>query len=556
MRKKHLKCGLLSVLIAALMIFSSAYIAQVLPSGTAVIAEAASKTVHISNCKIKLAVSSVTYNGKAQKPKVTVTYGKKTLKLGTHYTVKYSSNKNVGTAKVTVTGVSKNGYSGSKTLSFKIVAPTVKMSKCTVKVTSSVTYTGKNLTPTVKVTYGKKTLKKGTHYTVSYSSNRSIGTGKVTVTGIQKNGYRSSKTVTFNIVPQTVTGLKVSESTHNSFTLTWNRSPFITGKSAGYSVFSYDLKTKEYTRVAMVSTTKATVKNLKPGTTYRYVVRAYKLVNNKYYRSAYSPVLKAITRPAPAESVSISYPKPNAVQLKWNAVAGATGYQVYYYNPERRYSLILDDVKSARTYTLTNLDNGSYMFSVRPYRKEGNTIIYGELPKFTAGATAKITESSYKVLKYTNMVENGNYQMTFKTNVSELGGRTVTFAERNGMVAIETDFETNRPARIIYDRKSALMYFVIDGKSVQINDIFSSGFNVTDIAGKIQFPKTGISSTLEFLDKQLCQVNYVTDSNGNVRKFFFKGDELARIQVISSSSTTTYTINEFKTPADAGKFSV
>ena len=124
------------------------------------------------------------------------------------------------------------------------------------------------------------------------------------------------------------------------------------------------------------------------------------------------------------------------------------------------------------------------------------------------------------------------------------------------MVAIETDFETNRPARIIYDRKSALMYFVIDGKSVQINDIFSSGFNVTDIAGKIQFPKTGISSTLEFLDKQLCQVNYVTDSNGNVRKFFFKGDELARIQVISSSSTTTYTINEFKTPADAGMFSV
>ena len=54
MRKKHLKSGLLSVLIAALMIFSSAYIAQVLPSGTAVIAEAASKTVHISNCKIKL----------------------------------------------------------------------------------------------------------------------------------------------------------------------------------------------------------------------------------------------------------------------------------------------------------------------------------------------------------------------------------------------------------------------------------------------------------------------------------------------------------------------
>lgn len=556
MRKKHLKCGLLSVLIAALMIFSSAYIAQVFPSGTAVIAEAASKTVHISNCKIKLAASSVTYNGKAQKPKVTVTYGKKTLKLGTHYTVKYSSNKNVGTAKVTVTGVSKNGYSGSKTLSFKIVAPTVKMSKCKVTVTSPVTYTGKNLTPSVKVTYGKKTLKKGTHYTVSYSSNRSIGTGKVTVTGIQKNGYRSSKTVTFNIVPQTVTGLKVSESTHNSFTLTWNRSPFITGKSAGYSVFSYDLKTKEYTKVAMVSTTKATIKNLKPGTTYRFSVRAYKLVNNKYYRSAYSPVLKAITRPAPAENISISYPKPNAAQLKWNAVAGATGYQVYYYNPERGYSLMFADVKGARTYTFSNLDNGTYKFAVRSYRKEGDKIIYGEFPKFTAGGTAKITESSYKILKYTDMVEKGNYQMTFKTNVSELGGRTVTFAERNGMVAVRTDFETNRPARIVYDRKSALMYFIIDGKSVQINDIFGVGLNVTDLAGKVRFPKTGIVSTLERRGGKPEQVNYVIDDNGNVRKFFFIGDELVDMQVISSASTVSYHVSEFKTPADAGMFSV
>ena len=538
---------------AAMMIFSSAYVTTAFPGSACIIANAAS-VVHISNCKIKLSSTSVTYNGKAQKPKVTVTYGKKTLKEGKHYTVKYSSNKNVGKAKVTVTGVKKNGYTGNRTLSFKIVKPvtTVKMSKCKVTVASSVTYTGKYLTPSVKVTYGKKTLKKGTHYTVSYSSNKSIGKGKVTVTGIKKNGYRSSKTVSFSIVPQTVTGLKVSESTHNSFTLTWNRSPFV----SGYSVFAYDLSTKEYTRVAMVSTTKATIKNLKPGTTYRYSIRAYKLVDNKYYRSAYSPVLKAITRPAPAEAVYISYPKPNAVQLKWNAVAGATGYLVYYYNPERRYSIILDDVKSARTYTLTDLDSGSYMFSVRPYRKEGRTTIYGELPKYTAGATARITTGSYKVLKYTNLVEGGNYQMTFTTNVSEIGGRRVTFAERNGIVAVKTDFETNRAARIVYDKKSALMYFIIDGKSVKFNDLFSAGFNMTDLSGKVQFPKTGINSTIERIDNRPCQVNYVTDSNGNVRKFFFKGDELVIIQVISPSATTNYSIKEFKTPADAGMFSV
>ena len=552
MQRKHLKFGLLSLLIAAMLVFSPAYLANKLPGGTAIVAEAASKKVHISNCKISLAASSVTYNGKAQKPKVTVTYGKNTLKSGTHYTVKYSSNKNVGTAKVTVTGIDKNGYTGSKTLSFKIVAKTVPMSECKVKVTTPVIYTGKNLTPAVTVTYGKKTLKKGTHYTVTYSSNRSVGKGKVKVTGISKNGYKSSKTVSFSIIPQTVTGLKMDDSTHNTFTLTWNRSPFVDG----YTVYSYDLNTKEYTRIAIVSTTKATIKNLKPGTTYRFSVRAHKIVDNKYYRSNHSAVFKAITRPAPAESVYITYPRPDTVQLKWNPVTGATGYQVYYYNPERRYSIILDDVKGARTYTLTNLDEGSYMFSVRPYRTEGSLVIYGDLPKFTAGSTAKITTGSYKVQRYTNMVEDGNYQMTFTTNASEVGGRRVTFAERNNMVAIKTDFETNRPARIVYDRKSSFMYFIIDGTSMKFNDIFGTGLNIAQLSGKIQFPKTGITSTIERIDSRPCQVNYVTDSNGNVRKFFFKGDELVTIQVISSSATTVYSIKEFKTPADAGMFSV
>ena len=100
------------------------------------------------------------------------------------------------------------------------------------------------------------------------------------------------------------------------------------------------------------------------------------------------------------------------------------------------------------------------------------------------------------------------------------------------------------------------MYFVIDGKSLQINDIFGSGFNVTDLAGKIQFPKTGIVSTLERRGGKPEQVNYVIDDNGNVRKFFFIGDELVDMQVISSASTVSYYFNEFKTPADAGMFSV
>ena len=77
------------------------------------------KPTDISTCTIAVA-KSVSYTGKALKPKVTVKDGKNVLKEGTHYTLKYSSNKKIGTGKVTVTGIDNKGYKNSKTISFKI----------------------------------------------------------------------------------------------------------------------------------------------------------------------------------------------------------------------------------------------------------------------------------------------------------------------------------------------------------------------------------------------------------------------------------------------------
>ena len=63
-------------------------------------------------------ISSKSFTGKAIKQKITVKYGSKTLKNGTDYTVKYSANTKVGTAKVTITG--KGIYGGVITKSFAI----------------------------------------------------------------------------------------------------------------------------------------------------------------------------------------------------------------------------------------------------------------------------------------------------------------------------------------------------------------------------------------------------------------------------------------------------
>ncbi len=79
-------------------------------------------TVTIAKIKsVSLSKTSFTYNGKAQKPTVTVKDSNgKTLKQGTDYSVKISSGrKNVGQYTVTVTFM--GNYSGTKKLTYTIV---------------------------------------------------------------------------------------------------------------------------------------------------------------------------------------------------------------------------------------------------------------------------------------------------------------------------------------------------------------------------------------------------------------------------------------------------
>ncbi len=72
----------------------------------------------LSSCTVTLGTTAYSFTNTAKTPSVTVKDGSTTLKKDTDYTVKYSNNINVGTAKVTVTG--KGNYTGSVTKNFKI----------------------------------------------------------------------------------------------------------------------------------------------------------------------------------------------------------------------------------------------------------------------------------------------------------------------------------------------------------------------------------------------------------------------------------------------------
>lgn len=157
---------------------------------------------------------SYTYDGTEKKPTVIVTYqyGTETqvrqLTEGTDYTVAYSNNIKVGTAKVTVTG--QGNYTNSRTAEFTITEKDFTGAVVSFPNGSSYPYMGSNIEiqPDVTVTLDGITLTKGTDYTVTYQNNKAVGEATVVVTG--KGSYTGSVTKTFTIAQHDISASDIS----------------------------------------------------------------------------------------------------------------------------------------------------------------------------------------------------------------------------------------------------------------------------------------------------------------------------------------------------------
>ena len=172
-----------------------------------------------------------------------------------------------------------------KVISEPTPAPKVSLSKCKATVKDQV-YTGKALKPAVTVKYGKKTLKKGTDYTVTYSNNTAVGTAMATLRG--KGKYTGTKKVSFKILPPKV-ALSSVKAGSKSFTATWKKSAVATGYQLQYGL-KKSFSGAKTVRVKKAKTVSATVKSLQSGKTYYVRVRVYRTVNRKNYYSAWSAV--------------------------------------------------------------------------------------------------------------------------------------------------------------------------------------------------------------------------------------------------------------------------
>ena len=243
--------------------------------------------ISISKASVTLSTSTYAYDGKAKKPGVTVKLNGKTLKNGTDYTVSYSNNTKVGTAKVTITG--KGNYTGSVSKTYSIKN---NFKKATVSGISTKAFTGKNITQSITVKYNGKTLKNGTNYTVSYSNNKKIGTATVKIAG--KGSYTGTITKTFKINPAKQEIQKLTAKS-KAFFVDWAQKGSATGYEIQYATNSKFTRAKKVT-ITNNKTDKTTISKLSGKKKYYVRVRSYTTVKGTKYYGAWSASKSVTTK--------------------------------------------------------------------------------------------------------------------------------------------------------------------------------------------------------------------------------------------------------------------
>ena len=249
-----------------------------------------SKTINFTIGNVNLADSQITpipdqiYTGSVIRPGITVSYNGRTLVLNQDYTIVYPMNAiTIGTYTITVMG--KGKCIGNKTVSFRIVDGRQDIGVCAgISYIKPQVYTGSEIRPKVEVYAAGNKLAKNIDYTLSYSSNTSVGKAKVTVKGIGK--YTGTLTTSFRIKPRKLTLTSGRWTGKNQITLRWKK---LAGVS-GYEVYRSTNANTGFKKIGYSTKTSAVNRKLRSNQTYYYKVRGYKKVGDIFYYGTFDKI--------------------------------------------------------------------------------------------------------------------------------------------------------------------------------------------------------------------------------------------------------------------------
>lgn len=197
--------------------------------------------------------------------------------------------------------------------------------------------------------------------------------------------------------------LSASSAGTSSTRLSWTAA----AGAAGYEIW------RGGSKIATVSGTSYTNTGLTLGQTYSYQVKAYCKAGSVTTYGSLSNAASA--KPAPAVPVaSASAAAYNKATVRWNAITGASGYEVYRSTtPVGGYKRIYTASRgSVTSYSNSGLNTGvTYYYQVVAYAKSGKTTVYGG---YSAAASVKCAIGSVTGAK-ASAYDAGSVKLSWKS---------------------------------------------------------------------------------------------------------------------------------------------
>lgn len=226
--------------------------------------------------------------------------------------------------------------------------------------------------------YEDKTLEAGKTYYYqvrAYKSNSA------------KNGVASfSKAQKAWTIKQVVFS-QITSNSKNQVTLGWKK----VSKAQGYDIYRSDESNSGFEKIASISsgsTLTYTDKGVKSGNTYYYKIAATYKIKGSAGRGSYSKVTEvAVLKQGSISSITLG--DNNVLNISWNSVANASGYELAGAVSEKGTYTTLQ-TSGATSFTHSNLVQGTtYYYKVRAYKDLSNGIrMYGPWSAVKAKAAA------------------------------------------------------------------------------------------------------------------------------------------------------------------------
>ena len=242
--------------------------------------------------------------------------------------------------------------------------------------------------------------------------------------------------------------------------LTWDT----LNNADGYKVYLYS--NNKWSLYGQTKSNEYTNKYLSSGTTYKFGVRAYKIIDNKEIVSENMTTVESSTIPG---SVDYKYVRDgDSLKLSWSQVRGATEYIVYTQLPGEEWKR--EGVTSGLSYTISNMSYKKYYVTVKAVKKYNGKTYNGNYIK------RLIQNNEYKGKIYSDgdsiAYGSGAHGYSYAFQYAEKHGLDITSkAVPGATLCAGTEVKSHIAESIIKNVDDSYDYIFLEGG---VNDYYNS----------------------------------------------------------------------------------